>query len=394
MNALKKLWRNQWVKRLLILLLLVVIVWFVKSIFFPSKPPVNYITSPVTRMDLEDEVLATGTVNAFKQVAVGAQVSGQIKSLNVVLGQSVKKGELLAVIDASTQTNTLATARAQLTSNQAALEKAQLEFTRQQTMYAAGASAKAEFDSAKAALAAAKAAVTQSTVSVDNAQLTLGYTKVLAPIDGVVVSLAVEEGQTVNANQSTPTILTLAQLDKVTIRSEISEGDVTKVKAGMPAYFTILSDSTKRYEATLRSIDPGPTTLSDNSSTSSSSSSAIYYYGMLDVPNPDGVLRVSMTTQVSIVINQAKQALSIPSTALGKQNEQGQYSVKVLGKNQAVTRHWVEIGLNNNVNAEVKSGLNEGDQVIVSQTTENAVNDKNNAKASSRMGGGGRPMGM
>ena len=180
MNALKKLWRNQWVKRLLILLLLVVLVWFVKSIFFPSKAPVSYITSPVTRMDLEDEVLATGTVNAFKQVAVGAQVSGQIKSLNVVLGQSVKKGELLAVIDASTQTNTLATARAQLTSNQAALEKAQLEFTRQQTMYAAGASAKAEFDSAKAALAAAKAAVTQSTVSVDNAQLTLGYTKVLA----------------------------------------------------------------------------------------------------------------------------------------------------------------------------------------------------------------------
>lgn len=120
--------------------------------------------------------------------------------------------------------------------------------------------------------------IKQAKLSADSARLTLSYTQVVAPIDGVVVTIAVEEGQTVNAVQSTPTIVTLAQLDKVTVRAEISEGDVTKVKAGMPAYFTILGDSVKRYETTLASVDPGHVSQSDNTSTGSSTSTAIYYY--------------------------------------------------------------------------------------------------------------------
>ena len=251
-------------------------------------------------------------------------------------------------------------------------------------MFAAGASSKENLDAAKATLAAARASVNQSKISVDNAKLTLGYTQVLAPIDGVVVSLAVEEGQTVNANQSTPTLLTIAQLDKVTIRAEISEGDVTKVKVGMPAYFTILGDTEQRYETTLRAIDPGPTTLTDNASTASSSASAIYYYGMLDVPNDDGKLRIAMTTQVSIIANAAKNALTIPSTALGKKNNEGKYLVKVLGKDNKTEERWVEVGLNNNINAEVKSGLSEGEQVVVSQSSSSSGN-ANSSKSTPRM---------
>jgi macrolide-specific efflux system membrane fusion protein len=256
-------------------------------------------------------------------------------------------------------------------------------------MFAAGASSKENLDAAKATLAAARASVNQSKISVDNAKLTLGYTQVLAPIDGVVVSLAVEEGQTVNANQSTPTLLTIAQLDKVTIRAEISEGDVTKVNIGMPAYFTILGESEHRYETTLRAIDPGPTTLTDNStstSTSSSSASAIYYYGMLDVPNPDGKLRIAMTTQVSIVANSAKNALTIPSTALGKKDKDGKYLVKTLTKDNKTEEHWVEVGLNNNVNAEIKSGLNEGDQVVVSQSSTASTAASKSSPRMPRMG--------
>ncbi|MBS1174610.1 MAG: macA 2 [Burkholderiaceae bacterium] len=385
MNALSKLWRMVWVRRVIYLLVILALAWLVKLYFFPSKSNNTYITAPVTRTDLEQTVLATGTVKAFKQVEVGAQVSGQIQTLKVQLGQAVRKGDLLAIIDARTQKNTLQTAQAQLTSNQANLEKAQLDFTRQQTMFTAGASSKENLDAAKATLAAARAAVNQSKISVDNAKLTLGYTQVLAPIDGVVVSLAVEEGQTVNANQSTPTLLTIAQLDKVTIRAEISEGDVTKVKIGMPAYFTILGDTEQRYETTLRAIDPGPTTLTDNtSSSSSSSSSAIYYYGMLDVPNDDGKLRIAMTTQVSIVADAAQNALTIPSTALGKKNNEGKYLVKVLGKDNKTEERWVEVGLNNNVNAEVKSGLNEGEQVVVSQSSSSSGN-ASASKSSTRM---------
>ena len=370
MNALSKLWRQVWVRRAIYLLIILALAWLIKLYFFPSKPNNTFITAPVTRTDIEQTVLATGTVKAFKQVDVGAQVSGQIQTIKVQLGQTVRKGEVLAIIDARTQKNTLQTAQAQLASNQASLEKAQADFTRQQTMFNAGAASKENFDAAKASLAAARASVNQSKISVDNAKLTLGYTQVLAPIDGVVVSLAVEEGQTVNANQSTPTLLTIAQLDKVTIRAEISEGDVTKVNIGMPAYFTILGESEHRYETALRAIDPGPTTLTDNStSTSSSSASAIYYYGMLDVPNPDGKLRIAMTTQVSIVANSAKNALTIPSTALGKKDKDGKYLVKTLTKDNKTEEHWVEVGLNNNVNAEIKSGLSEGDQVVVSQSS-------------------------
>ena len=384
MNALKKLWRQVWVRRAIYLLLILGLAWLVKLYFFSSKSSDTYITAPVTRTDLEQTVLATGTVKAFKQVEVGAQVSGQIQTLKVQLGQTVRKGDLLAIIDARTQKNTLQTAQAQLTSNQANLEKAQLDFTRQQTMFAAGASSKENLDAAKATLAAARASVNQSKISVDNAKLTLGYTQVLAPIDGVVVSLAVEEGQTVNANQSTPTLLTIAQLDKVTIRAEISEGDVTKVKIGMPAYFTILGDTEQRYETTLRAIDPGPTTLTDNNSTASSSASAIYYYGMLDVPNDDGKLRIAMTTQVSIIANAAQNALTIPSTALGKKNKEGKYLVKVLGKDNKTEERWVEVGLNNNINAEVKSGLSEGEQVVVSQSSSSSGNT-NSSKSTPRM---------
>ena len=372
MNALSKLWRQVWVRRAIYLLIILALAWLIKLYFFPSKSNNTFITAPVTRTDIEQTVLATGTVKAFKQVDVGAQVSGQIQTIKVQLGQTVRKGDVLAIIDARTQKNTLQTAQAQLASNQASLEKAQADFTRQQTMFNAGAASKENFDAAKASLAAARASVNQSKISVDNAKLTLGYTQVLAPIDGVVVSLAVEEGQTVNANQSTPTLLTIAQLDKVTIRAEISEGDVTKVNIGMPAYFTILGESEHRYETTLRAIDPGPTTLTDNStstSTSSSSASAIYYYGMLDVPNPDGKLRIAMTTQVSIVANSAKNALTIPSTALGKKDKDGKYLVKTLTKDNKTEEHWVEVGLNNNVNAEIKSGLSEGDQVVVSQSS-------------------------
>ena len=162
MNALKKLWQQVWGRRAIYLLLILGLVWLVKLYFFPSKSNDTYITAPVTRTNLEQTVLATGTVKAFKQVEVGAQVSGQIQTLKVQLGQTVRKGDLLAIIDARTQKNTLQTAQAQLTSNQANLEKAQLDFTRQQTMFAAGASSKENLDAAKATLAAARASVNQS----------------------------------------------------------------------------------------------------------------------------------------------------------------------------------------------------------------------------------------
>ncbi|MBV8679396.1 MAG: efflux RND transporter periplasmic adaptor subunit, partial [Aquitalea sp.] len=305
-------------------------------LFYPRAPLNHYLTATVSHQDLEDSVLATGTIKALREVSVGAQVSGQVKSLKVALGQSVKKGDVLAEIDPRTQENALEDAQAsvssyqsQLQSKLAALLKARQDFARQQQMLGQQATSQESHDSAKAALdeAAAdaqqlQAQLQQARISLKTAQLNLGYTRILAPIDGVVVALPVEEGQTVNASQSTPTIVKLAQLDTVTVKAEISEGDVIKVKPGLPVYFTILGDPDRRYQASLRAIDPAPQSYSDSSdststsststssSSSSSSSTAIYYYGLFDVPNPQHKLRINMTAQVTVVLSQVKSALA------------------------------------------------------------------------------------
>lgn len=397
---------KMWLKRGLWAAIAILLAIGIKLYFFPAAVATNYITAAVAKGDIESTVLATGTVKPFKQVDVGAQVSGQIKNLKVKLGQEVKKGEVVAEIDARTQKNTVLTQVAQLenytatlAAKQASLVKATLDFKRQATMFKAGASSKENYDAAQASLkiaqadiVQAQAQIKQSKLSADSARLTLSYTQVVAPIDGVVVSIAVEEGQTVNAAQSTPTIVTIAQLDKITVRAEISEGDVSKVKAGMPAYFTILGDSTNRFETTLSSVDPGPVSMSDNSASTSSTSTAIYYYGLLHMPNPERKLRVAMTTNVSIILDQAKQVLTIPSTALGTKNEKGQYRVQVLDSNKKASERWVTVGLNNNINAQITDGLTEGELVVVSQTT--AASASSTGRKSGMGAGGPQGMGM
>jgi macrolide-specific efflux system membrane fusion protein len=344
-------------------------------------------------------VLATGVLGAFKQVSIGAQVSGEIKKLNVVLGQKVKKGDVLAVIDADKQANALQSAKADLYSSEASLnskkatlQKAKLDFARQATMIKSGATSKQEYDNAKVSLELAKtdievadALIEKARINVKTSEVSLGYTQVIAPIDGVVVSVAVEEGQTVNANQTTPTLMVLANLEKMTIQAEISEGDIVKIKEGMKSTFTVMGDPNKTYNATIRSIDPGPTTLTDNPNQTSStlSGTPIYYYAMLDVPNNDGKLRISMTTSIIIEVQNIKNTLSIPALALGSEAKNGGYKVKVLtkdGDKEIVTNKIVKIGLNNGVDAQVIGGLKEGELVVVSELSDTNTNGSTKKK--------------
>ena len=184
--------------------------------------------------------------------------------------------------------------------------------------------------------------------------------------------MPVSEGQTVNANQTTPTIVTIADLSKMKIKPEISEGDITKVKAGQEVSFTILSDSQTVYHSVIDSVDPANTTTSDSSSTSSSTSSssssttsAIYYYANVLIDNPDRTLRIGMTTENNIKIANAKDVLLVSNMAIQKRD--GKSFVNVLNdKNQPEQRE-VETGVQNDFQSEIKSGLNEGEKVIVSQ---------------------------
>ncbi len=216
--------------RLILIALLALIVavaawWLLRK---PAAPAVA--TTPVSRGDIEQTVEATGVIDAYKLVSVGAQASGQIKSLKVQLGDTVKEGDLIAEIDATTQQNQVLNAQASLDQvtaqravQQATLRQAELEFARQQQMLAAEATSRQEYDAAEAQLKTARAQLQSYEAQIKGRQTELGtaranlaYTRITAPMDGTVVAVVAEEGRTVNANQTAPTIVMLARLDVVT----------------------------------------------------------------------------------------------------------------------------------------------------------------------------------
>ena len=351
-----------------------------------SKQEPTYLTESVTRGNVEKTVVASGSVESMNEVDVGAQASGKITKLYVKLGQEIKKGEMIADIDSTTQINTLNTKKAALVSYQAQLKAkktaydvALSSYNRLSKLYTQKATsldslntAKSTLDNAKAEMEAIEANIKQAEIEVNTAETNVGYTKITAPMDGTVISVPVSEGQTVNANQTTPTIVTIADLSKMKIKPEISEGDITKVKAGQEVSFTILSDSQTVYHSVIDSVDPANTTTSDSSSTSSSTNSssssttsAIYYYANVLIDNPDRTLRIGMTTENNIKIANAKDVLLISNMAIQKRD--GKSFVNVLNdKNQPEQRE-VKTGVQNDFKTEIKSGLNEGEKVIVSQ---------------------------
>ncbi|MEN8993024.1 MacA family efflux pump subunit [Avibacterium paragallinarum] len=422
----------------------------------PKETQPQYITAEVSRGDIENSVLATGVLEATKMVSVGAQVSGQVKKMYVQLGDEVKQGQLIARIDSVRQENDLKTAEASIKNQQAQLAvknanlaKVDAEYKRQQAMYAQDATSRAELESALASyktaqadIAAINAQIEQSRLTLATAKEDLGYTQIVAPMDGTIVAIVTEEGQTVNANQSAPTIVKLAKLDTMTIKAEISEADVMKVQEGQSVYFTTLGDSETKHYATLRQVEPAPNSINteSNSNTSSSSSTAVYYNALFDVPNEDGKLRIDMTAQVYIILDEAKNILTVPAAAVQTSNrpqrsrnntstdgesadkntnaeaksnkdnpnrpkrlelteaekalvKQGKASVamvRVLQADGSAQPQPVLLGLNNRVTAQVIRGLKQGDKVVIADGSDTS-NDS--AKRSNR-GGAGGPMRM
>ena len=358
--------------------------WWLKP-----KNEINYLTEPVVRTSIAQTVSATGEISAAQLVDVGAQASGQIKKLHVTLGQQVKKGDLIAEIDSTSQLNNLNTNKAKLDTYQAqlvsaeiALRSADKKYKREQALWQEDATSREALEDAQDAFAAAKASVAelkssirQTQIAINTAEADLGYTRITAPMDGTVVAIPVEEGQTVNANQTTPTIVQVADLSTMLNKMQIAEGDVNKVKAGMKLTFTTLSQPDNVREATLESIDPGLTTMSQGSYTTSTDTtdSAIYYYARSLVPNEDNVLHIGMTTENTIIINQAEKVLAVPKLAV-KQRGGKQY-VRVLGENNQPQEKEIITGLSDNMSTEVKSGLSEGENVIISEAAAGETSD-------------------
>ncbi|MDO1510177.1 MULTISPECIES: efflux RND transporter periplasmic adaptor subunit [unclassified Neisseria] len=366
-----------------ILLAAAAIVVFAAWSYFKSDEKINYLTQSASRMDIRQTVSATGEISAAQLVAVGSQASGQIKKLHVKLGQQVKKGDLIAEIDSTTQLNALNTNKAKLDTYKAQLHSAEIKqrtaekkYKREKALWAENATSKAEFEDAEDMLAAAKASVAelkslirQTQIAINTAEADLGYTLISSPIDGTVVSIPVEEGQTVNANQTTPTIVQVADLSKMLNKMQIAEGDANKVKAGQTLMFTTLSMPDNSRKAVIDTVDPGLTTMSNGSYTTSTDTTdtAIYYYARALVPNEDGALHIGMTTENTIVINQAEKVLSVPNLAV--KTKDGKKTVRILGDKDQVQERAVKTGLSDGTNIQITEGVKEGEKVIISEST-------------------------
>lgn len=353
--------------------------------FLKKDDKAQLATQSITRINIDQSIEAVGEVYAKEQVDVGAQVSGQITKLYVQIGDKVKAGDLIAQIDKDKQQNDLDITKAQLASTKAnleskkvALEIASSQYQREQKLYSNKATSlenletlKNNFYGLKASVADLNAQVVQLEITLKNAEKDLGYTTITAPMDGIIINVAVDEGQTVNANQSTPTIVKIANLDEMEIRMEIAEADVSKIKVGTAVKFSILNDPEKKYEAKISSIDPANTTTSDaksnssSSSTSSSSTSAIYYYAKVFVKNRDNFLRIGMSVENSIVIKSAPNALAVPTYAI--KNDKGGYFVELLRGGQIV-KSYVKIGIKDSINTQILDGVSENDLLVLSSS--------------------------
>ena len=351
-----------------------------------KDPLADVLTAEVVKGDVVAAVQATGELRPVRLVAVGAQVSGRIVSLPVRIGQRLKKGDLVARIDGVPQTNDLKTAQAMLADTkaqkrqkEAALAYAESALQRDEETMAKAATSKDAYESAKATVETTKAQIesldaqiSEAEVKIDVAKVNLAYTEITSPIDGTVLLVEAQEGQTVNAVQSAPTIAVVGQVDQMAVRAEISEADAPGLKPGLKSSFSILGDPSRVWEATLSSLDPAPDSLrsdsdlatsSSQSSSSSASTTAIYYYGRFEVPNPDGLLRTYMTANVSIVLGEAKGVLTVPASSVS--GAPSARTVDVVQADGSIAKRPVVLGLTDKLRYEVKSGLAAGEKVVV-----------------------------
>lgn len=349
---------------------LVLIVWFASSGGEGDAPQYEYL--PLAKGAIEETVTAQGKLEPKEFVDVGAQVSGQLQKLSVEIGDTVKKGDMIAQIDpklyaakVEADEARLKTLRAQLAEQEAQVTFTQSVYQRNATLAKADAvSTEALQDSLKELKAAQartnsfKAQIEEAQSTLDGDKANLGYTKIYAPMDGTVVSQTSKEGQTLNANQLAPVIVQVANLDTMTVRAQVAEADVPRLKVGMPVYFTILG-SERRWQSTLRQLLPSPdATVTD----------VVLYNALVDVENKDRALMTGMSTQMFFQFGQASDALLIPTRALGKKlpddGHGDRYEVMVREAKTVATKP-VRIGLMNRTTAQVLEGLGETDQLAI-----------------------------
>jgi len=319
----------------------------------------------VTRANIEEVVTSQGKLEAKQYVDVGTQVSGQLKKIHVDIGDTVKKGQLLAEIDPRVY-------QAQVEQN---LKRNQNLITANAVSQQALQETESQAAVARAQVDSIAAQIQETESNLKASRTNLGFTKIYAPMDGSVTTLPTKEGQTLNANQTTPTVMQVANLDVMTVRAQVAEADVTRLKENMPAYFTTLGNSETRWAGKVRQVLPSPQIVND----------VVLYDVLIDVNNEGRKLMTGMTTQVFFIFGKADNALVLPAEVLTRRaakedNDKGKaYRVTVLtdkGREQRV----IHVGLLTRTQAEVIDGLQEGEKVAGNRPagTGNQNNQANN----------------
>jgi macrolide-specific efflux system membrane fusion protein len=343
--------------------------WYGWRSFAPHPPPPPPPSGEAAPADITQIVQAAGVLQPRVKVDVGAQVSGQVQKIHVELGQRVKKGDLLVSLESELARSEVAQAEAAVAqqaalidSTQASLALARREAERQHRLLEGEAAAAAETERADTDLARLEADLRGQTATLKRLQaelvqrrLRLGYTAITAPMDGTVVNLPVQEGQTVIAIQVTPVMVTLADMDEITVRARVPEADVGQVRPGQKARFVTLAGEAQRHEGRVRVIQPVPERAGN----------AVFYNVLFEVPNRERRLLSDMTVQVSIETGRADKALAIPMVALGARGDDGRYAVQVLGSDGKAAPRAVRTGLQDGARVQVLEGLKTGDKVLL-----------------------------
>ena len=328
---------------------------------------VTYVTATVQNSSLTTSVTATGTIEPVTSVTVGTQVSGIVAHLYVDYNSIVKKGQVIAELDKTNLLSELASARANLSSAQSNLAYQKSNYERQKTLYDKGLISANDFEQARLSFEQAQQQVRTNTENVKKAETNLGYATITSPIDGIVLSKAVEEGQTVAASFSTPELFTIAQdLTNMQVIADIDEADIGDVKEGERVNFTVDAYPDDTFEGRVTQVRQVATTESN----------VVTYEVVISAPNADLKLKPGLTANVTIYTQELNNVLTVPTKALKfTPNEKMLTKEQSIADCQGASKVWtlegnvfkaiaVETGLTNGINTEITKGLKAGQKVI------------------------------
>ena len=333
-----------------------------------KEETVEFETAKAERQDIHTTITATGTIEPVTSVTVGTQVSGIVSKLYVDYNSVVKKGQVIAELDKTNLMSELNRAKADLTSAESTLAYETANFKRYQTLFDKGLVSANDYESAKLSYEKARQTTASSRENVQKAQTNLGYATITSPIDGVVLSKSVEEGQTVAASFNTPELFNIAQdLTDMRVIADIDEADIGGVKEGQRVTFTVDAFPDDKFEGQVTQVRQEATTTSN----------VVTYEVVISAPNKDLKLKPGLTANVTIYTLEKNGVLAVPAKALrftpneallknGQQIEDLEVPMKVWTlEGNTFKAHKVEIGTTNGMLTEIVSGISEGTDVLV-----------------------------